>query len=780
MTHSKPTISLVVIHRRAGNSLARSVLSAIAEVDEVVLIDTGPADDGPDARRARAEIESILGPACVDHGVRLIHSTFYGPEFLFDGQRFTADFSAARNFAHGRASCDWHLMLDSDDQLHASPDAPPLRELIAETLVGHLGVGEFAMRYRYGAGISQDRVRLWRRHFAWEWRGALHEERVALAGNRHTRCQIPEELWFVEHRGDAKASAARNAALLRHMWERDREREFTPQMVCAFAAVLLDARDPEAVIRSLAMPDESSRPALSLWHSLRAEAYNRLGCVADQLAELGAALALAPKDRARWVELGLAWARQEEHAAAFAALNLGFNQLPQEDWVYLAPTAWFEGEALQEAQAYVLSQERLKEKAVILKAKRVAAQPREAAPNRIDFLVASPAVGWGPWTNKVVGGSELAMIELAPRLAKLGLDVHVWALGLAPTAAPGEGSSWSASDGETWHELEDFDPAEPRAAVVVWRDTRRIAGCQGFGYPVWLWAHDIPEAYGAEGLHLADKVFALSEHHALRFASLGVDSAKIVRSANGLNALEVAAAQFMNSESGIIRDSHRAVYCSAANRGLLLLLEMWPAVRDAVPDATLEVCYGLELFERADTPPRLRGLAAGVRAKCKELADEGVTLREAVPHGELLRLLGSAGVWAYPCIFEEIFCIAAIEAQAMGAWPVTTDSAALAETVRGGFKMPLRQLQDDCGLSEEEQALGEVWSLPLGVSNTFLDKLVVAMLEPPDEEARANLSQTVLCAYNWDTVAACFAAALKEVPCGAKVEQGVLPQEVPL
>jgi glycosyltransferase involved in cell wall biosynthesis len=760
MTHKQPTISLVVIHRRAGHGLARAVLSALRQVDEVVLVDTGPSDDDEATQQARAGIEAVIGPACEDEQVNLRRAEFKGDEFLHDGKRFTADFAQCRNFAHSLATCDWELMLDADDTLMDSEDPVSLREIIAEVQALHLGVGEFSMSYEYGAGVQQDRVRLWRRRVGWEWRGALHEERHALAPGRHTRCQIGPEHWLVVHNGDAKASRARNAALLRHMWQHDQENEFTPQMDCAFAAVLLDDGDPAAVIASLAMAYDAPRAPRALFHSLRAEAFRRLGSPDLALAELGAALALTPHDRARWAELGLEWAELAgAAAAAHIALDAAYHVLPQEGWSYLAPRDWFEGEARQKAEAFLDQHLAVEQRGHEVFARRGKDNgPR--AMNRIDFVVASPVTGWGPGSTKFVGGSELAMLEVAPRLAMLGLDVRVWALGLeeacGATAGPGGAVAWG--------HLADFNPSEPRGAVVVWRDPRRIKGCQGFGYPVWLWAHDIPEAFGAEGLHLADKVFALSEHHARRFAHLGVASERIIWSQNGLNALEVAAAQFMNSESDTRRDPHRVVYCSSANRGLLLLLDMWPRVRAAVPDATLEVCYGLDLFKHKDTPPRLRGLPELVLRLCEQ---PGVTFRGGLPHGELLRLLGTAGVWAYPCVFEEIFCIAAIEAQAMGAWPVTTDSAALAETVKGGFKMPLRQLQDECDLTAEERALGEVWQMPRRGSRGFLEQLVVTLLEPPDEAARVNLSNQVLSSYDWANVAAHFASALKESENGS-------------
>ena len=43
----------------------------------------------------------------------------------------------------------------------------------------------------------------------------------------------------------------------------------------------------------------------------------------------------------------------------------------------------------------------------------------------------------------------------------------------------------------------------------------------------------------------------------------------------------------------------------------------------------------------------------------------------------------TARIWLYPTRFDEISCVAAMEAQAAGLCAVTTDSAALAETMKG-------------------------------------------------------------------------------------------------
>lgn len=133
-------------------------------------------------------------------------------------------------------------------------------------------------------------------------------------------------------------------------------------------------------------------------------------------------------------------------------------------------------------------------------------------------------------------------------------------------------------------------------------------------------------------------------------------------------------------------------YFSAYYRGLEALLGMWPKIRAAVPDATLDVYYGWEswvalqgeddFYERMEKMFALR-------------ASEGVTVHGRVSHEELAKAMGEIQVWAYPTEFTEIHCITALKAQEAGCYPVTTNVGALAETVQSGVKIPTKRIYTD-------------------------------------------------------------------------------------
>ena len=133
-------------------------------------------------------------------------------------------------------------------------------------------------------------------------------------------------------------------------------------------------------------------------------------------------------------------------------------------------------------------------------------------------------------------------------------------------------------------------------------------------------------------------------------------------------------------------------YFSAYYRGLECLLGLWDRIREAVPDATLDVYYGWESWTA------LQGeddFYQRMEEKFKEYADKGVTVHGRVSHKELASAMKEIQVWAYPTEFPEIHCITALKAQEAGCYPVTTNVAALNETVQSGKKIATRKIYSD-------------------------------------------------------------------------------------
>lgn len=132
----------------------------------------------------------------------------------------------------------------------------------------------------------------------------------------------------------------------------------------------------------------------------------------------------------------------------------------------------------------------------------------------------------------------------------------------------------------------------------------------------------------------------------------------------------------------------RCLYTSSPDRGLDILLELWPQVRERVPSATLGHCYSLVYDEIANAVPAI----GEFRAHVAELAKQpGVEYLGHLTQPELAKTMQESLVWTAPSWatlqglpFFETSCIGAMEAQAAGCLVVASDWGALSETVKVG------------------------------------------------------------------------------------------------
>lgn len=181
-----------------------------------------------------------------------------------------------------------------------------------------------------------------------------------------------------------------------------------------------------------------------------------------------------------------------------------------------------------------------------------------------------------------------------------------------------------------------------------------------------------------------------------------------------------------------MRDLKKVIYTSSYDRGLQHLLEMWPEVKKAIPDATLDVYYGWQLFERfyKDNPASMMWMD-----KMKKLMEQdGVKDNGRLPQPELKKVMLSAGIWAYPTVFGEINCISAIKAQAYGCEPVVVNYAALQETVQYGRKV-------DGDIYDDE------------TKDEFKKQLIEALTNPMSEEKRKEMMKWANEKYSWEKIA---------------------------
>ncbi len=119
------------------------------------------------------------------------------------------------------------------------------------------------------------------------------------------------------------------------------------------------------------------------------------------------------------------------------------------------------------------------------------------------------------------------------------------------------------------------------------------------------------------------------------------------------------------------------LHTSSPERGLSVLLDAWPAIRDGLPGACLIVTSGRQTYQIAEADDEHRPLYDRARAMA------GVDYVGPLSQPALAELAGRCDALLYPCIFGETGCVAAIEALAAGLRVIATDMGVLPETCAG-------------------------------------------------------------------------------------------------
>lgn len=281
--------------------------------------------------------------------------------------------------------------------------------------------------------------------------------------------------------------------------------------------------------------------------------------------------------------------------------------------------------------------------------------------------------GWGAWTGsdilmKGVGGSETYIIEIAR---------WVQATGKFQCVVFCKCDKTEIFEGVRYIPLAKYTEFIMRNQIhtaIVSRFSEYVpATMVGFVDKIYLVLHDLgPSGCVIPITDKLKKVLCLTEWHKEYFLKNFSDFKE--RTDAFYYGIDVE--RFKPSSSGKVRNSF--IYSSFPNRGLLPLLKMWPAIKTAIPDATLNVYSDID--------------GKWVNEVAKEQMDEirrildtgdlkGVSIHGWVSKADLAAAWGRADIWLYPCIFQETFCLTALEAAATKTLAIGPPLAALGETI---------------------------------------------------------------------------------------------------
>lgn len=313
---------------------------------------------------------------------------------------------------------------------------------------------------------------------------------------------------------------------------------------------------------------------------------------------------------------------------------------------------------------------------------------------------------WEPWdpdslNTTGIGGSETATIHMAKELALLQHEVvvvgdHADKAGIyhyapAPSFPLAEfvpiekTTKLSVRYINYQRALEDPKLLECDVLVAS-RDKQIVRKLAPKCRVKVLWVHDIHVGDDWDNdLPLYDRIYCLSNWHRdyffEKYPHVEPEKLKLTRNGIDIDRFEP------NMSWAELRKKKKPsfVYSSSPDRGLDVMLDVWPAIREMRGDAELHVYYGFLTMRKLNEANK-RGLAICdyFETRVKSMSHAGVTYHGRVGQKELAQAHLAAMVWCYPTAFLETSCITAMEAQMAGAIPVTTKIGALPETVRAG------------------------------------------------------------------------------------------------
>lgn len=324
-----------------------------------------------------------------------------------------------------------------------------------------------------------------------------------------------------------------------------------------------------------------------------------------------------------------------------------------------------------------------------------------------------------PWSPKNIskggiGGSEEAIIYLTKEFARQGYEVTVY--------------NWCDNDagvydGVTYKNYWEFNPWDKFDVLIGWR-MPGFLDAKWNARQVYLDMHDVCSPFDFPPRRQANctKIFVKSKYHRGLFPDVPDDKFCIV--GNGVNVADF--------EGERKRDPNHVIYTSAPNRGLDILIDLWPRVLEAVPEATLSCFYGWKSFEEIEKNNKQ---SMKFMERVKEKMDKLGLTYPRISQEEMATEIMNSGVWAYPTFFPEIDCITSKKMQVGGAIPVTTDYAALKENVHFGVKVE-----------------GDIYRKD--VKEKWLTELI-AMLKDHKRQAdiRAQMRKDAKDSFSWDKVA---------------------------
>lgn len=661
-----------------------------------------------------------------DSGIPVVHRHLPWDDD-FAAQR-NESFRIARHFFQADLDKCWILWIDTDDELKFEHgDLHTLVDGLDDATTGVFLRYDYSLEPNTGVVIvEQWRERLLRADVPWKWSHRIHETCMGPAGTQWAR---REYAWIVHHRPVGQTpdleTRARNRRILTKALEQDPHEPryvfYLANEVYAEADLETDPVRREQLLKQ-AVRTFADFVRMEPWSDSGYMANHRM---ADILRELGQNDESIDTDL-QGIKLKPSWP-DSYNGIALSCLNIGDWDRVLE-WTSLCIKASVKPDTAQVLEPlemrytpYLLRGIAKKEKGMLSEAKAdfmvasAAWNPPELARRvkELDELIAARSTTevdkdalkkvrkslrgarpersvafftrphFEPWHPAMedqsgFGGSETAVMRISRQFADAGWRTVVF-------GTPGEHEGVD-EHGVEWWKTEDFVHNEPFRLFISSRVPEVFEGPLKANTRV-LWMHDVNVKDPLLDKHIQsniDIVTAQTPWHMQHIRRLyNIDPAKLVLMPNGIDTSLFA----REPEQ---RSAPRFVYSSSPDRGLDVLLGLWPEIRGKWPEARLDIFYGWESIDKivaqnpnANMSQRFLYFKRYVIELIEALGGEegGIHWRGRTPQSKLAEELYDATAWLYPTFFCETFCITALEMQAAGVLPVTSNRAGLQTTV---------------------------------------------------------------------------------------------------
>lgn len=295
----------------------------------------------------------------------------------------------------------------------------------------------------------------------------------------------------------------------------------------------------------------------------------------------------------------------------------------------------------------------------------------------IAYYCGETSFDWNPelFKTKGFGGSEEAVVNLAKEWTKQGYTVTVFnSCGVEPMTA----------DGVTYKPFWHYNPRDKYDHTILWR-TPRLADHELNTTHLYVDLHDVIAngEFNEKRLKRIDKIFVKTKAHRELFPEVPDDKFAIIP--NGMD--------FELFDQDVVRDPYLMINTSSPDRSLDVLPELFKEVKKKIPQARLKWAYGWENYVNSFKNNKEK-MAWKEKIEA-EMKDAGIEVAGRLSQKECAKLYLEGTVLAYPTEFYEIDCISVKKAQACGCMPVTTDFAALKESVKYGYSVRSMKSKDN-------------------------------------------------------------------------------------